>query len=252
VIKGEKSLVSLKIKGVSFMQSILSKLSPEEIKELSKALNESQAKVFGNPLSLRKQEQFMAELFKVKNWSTLLGSTSKETKAYDPTAPYQKTIVQIEILSNGAFPIEYNLETIHEEITDGSCSGIYKEISRTSLTKEDLIVQAEAQGSDPGFFLMEETEEPDISENEKSLVFQHLMDLLFDEQEEFYMDSKPPAVAQSLLVLFERERNSAINKYNRLNSDEDLDTLSPAEKILSDDLISFSTTDLVKRIKAHG
>ena len=55
------------------MRHILNKLTEEEVKELSKSIQAAQAKKFGNPLSLRKQEELMAEVFQQKNWSTVLG-----------------------------------------------------------------------------------------------------------------------------------------------------------------------------------
>ena len=64
-------------------KSIINKLNKEELKHLSDSINKAQTKKFGNPLSLRKQEELMSDIFSVKNWQTLLGM-SEEKKSNTP------------------------------------------------------------------------------------------------------------------------------------------------------------------------
>lgn len=55
------------------MENLLNKLESKEIKELSSKINQVQKSFFGNSLSNSKQEKFMAEVFGVKNYNTLIG-----------------------------------------------------------------------------------------------------------------------------------------------------------------------------------
>lgn len=97
------------------MKSILEKLTKSELKELSNTINKINAKYFGNPLSLRKKEQFMADLFNQKDWHSTLSQTKKceHQKIVNNVCNncnkkvnlngYQKTVVTVEILSNGFY-----------------------------------------------------------------------------------------------------------------------------------------------------
>jgi phosphopantothenate synthetase len=133
------------------MNSILKKLTKEEIKELSKAINEAQKDFFGNSLSLRKQEKLMSKVFKQKNWSTVLGITDQ--KKYDPKSEYQKTVIEVEVLSNGFYDNPNDLKNVAHDITFGDCSGSIKVSKRESLTKQEMHDALINQGSDPSFLI---------------------------------------------------------------------------------------------------
>ena len=136
------------------MDSILKKLTQDEIKQLSKEMNKIQKEFFGNSLSLRKQENLMSKLFKTKNWSTLLGTTSKEkSHEYDKKSEYQKTVIEVEILSNGYYSEPLDLKTIDHDINFGDCSGSIKVKSRDSLDVNKIATALEEQGSDPNFLI---------------------------------------------------------------------------------------------------
>ena len=75
-----------------------------------------------------------------------------------------KTVIQVTVLSNGKF----DLDDIHEAITDGDCSGTVEEISETILTENEMAVALLDQGSDPSFLLGEDWENwEDDPEKEK-------------------------------------------------------------------------------------
>lgn len=229
------------------MKSILAKLSADEIKELSKALNEVQKKSFGNPLSLRKQEQLMADLFETKDWSTLLGLAAP--KNCPANAKYQKTIVQVEILSTGPFPQEYNLLDLHEAIFQGECSGRYHEVSRQELSEKEMEAELITQGTDPSFLISNYEEPTEEILNQKSIVFHKITDLIEDEDADFWLGGKVQEVADRFFKIFRQERYRAISKFNRLNSETELETLSEFEKILSEDKIDFTTAEVIARLR---
>lgn len=131
------------------MKSILEKLTSEEIKELSKAINETQKEFFGNPLGLRKQEEFMSKVFKKKNWNTVLGISKKK---YDPSSEYQKTTICIEVLSNKFYDFN-DLSQVNHDIIQGDCSGQITHTERESLSKEEMKQALMNQGSDPSFLV---------------------------------------------------------------------------------------------------
>lgn len=178
------------------MQSILEKLNEEEIKQLSKEINKVQKDFFGNSLSLRKQESFMAKVFNVKNWSTLLGLSNKKRldKEYKEDSEYQKTTIQIEILSNGLYNNPNDLKTVWHDITYGDCSGSIKLISRESLDADEVSQALKDQGSDPNFLISLDTETKEIlddvwQEVNRLLKYDHqLEDSSEDEKIELLLD----------------------------------------------------------------
>ena len=220
------------------MKTILAKLSPEEIKALSKELNKQQKKLFGNPLSLRKQEQMMADIFGVKDWSTLLGTA----QSYDPKSEYQKTIVQVEVLSNGAF--EYSdLDDLVYSITHGDCVGSHKIVSRISLSEKEAAQELIAAGSEPGFLLDDRSKH--LYSKDEIFVFEELCNILKEKKPKIWNEATSDIVAQNLLQIFTQERDRAISQHNRAVSHEDLDAMSSFYLILANDDISFTENDLI-------
>lgn len=221
------------------MNSILSKLSKDELKELSKLINEAQKEVFGNSLSLRKQEQFMAKVFKVKDWSTLLG----RSKEYDPDSDYQRTIIQVEVLSNGFFP-DMSLEEISNEIVNGDSTGEVKYLLRESLTKEAVTSACQRIGSGPSFLIGEEPYKPKKFSTKQLIILEKLFDDL--QETEAYKEDR---MLENLALLMEENyknlRDNAITKFNRMNEDSELDKVSKFEKVLIEDKVILNIDDFV-------
>lgn len=80
--------------------------------------------------------------------------------------PYWKTVVRVEILSDGEKPPVFDdLSTIHEAITHGGCSGMVDDEGTRELSRLECIAALIEQGSDPAFLVMDyelctECEEP--------------------------------------------------------------------------------------------
>jgi len=67
------------------MKSLLDKLqnlNEEEVRALSQIINDCQAKYFGNPLKNHNQEKMMSDIFKMKNWSTLIANAQSVEESY--------------------------------------------------------------------------------------------------------------------------------------------------------------------------
>lgn len=69
---------------------------------------------------------------------------------------YHRTIIRVEVLSEGPYEFDGDLAKIHDDITDGDCSGTAhvektEEVDGPTMTR--LLI---AQGSDPGFFNLDE------------------------------------------------------------------------------------------------
>jgi len=229
------------------MKNILEKLTEEEIKQLSKAINDTQKSFFGNSLSLRKQESFMAKVFQQKNWSTVLGLATKNivmaetvhdtkesiikkikniisnsinpsleadkiyeianhkekitymgspfsNKFYDKDSEYQKTLITVEVLSNGFYSDPNNLKQIDYDINFGDCSGRIKEIKRESLSRNEMREALKEQGSDPSFLvqineeIIELIEDIKFGINEKIKYDGDIDTASHEEQSELIMD----------------------------------------------------------------
>lgn len=146
------------------MKSILTKLTKSELKELSNAINKANAKYFGNPLSLRKKEQFIADVFNQKDWHNTLSETKKcehqkviknvcaECKRKVSLNGYQKTIVTVEILSDG-FYSDKSLGDIVYDIIYGDVSGSILDFKRIPLNQDEMKKSLIEQGSDPEFLI---------------------------------------------------------------------------------------------------
>lgn len=61
------------------MKSILEKMSSDELKLLSKKIK-AQNELSGTKRNLREHEDYMSNVFGMKNWSTVLGLSKRETK----------------------------------------------------------------------------------------------------------------------------------------------------------------------------
>lgn len=196
------------------MKNILSKLSKEDLKDLSKAIQEQEKKHFGNPLSLRKQEQFMADIFGVKNWSTLLGTSN--TKEYKEDAPYQKTIFEVEVLSNG-YVVDCSLSQLADEIYNGDYSGIFRVVSRESLTTEEMSEALTKQGTDPEFILGDDYVLP----NDVKKVLDFIYETIEDQYEDITLIGTDEIV-EKMEDVHDEELQDATKRYNRAVDENDL------------------------------
>jgi len=61
-----------------------------------------------------------------------------------------KMVVQVVVLSNGEVDFD-DLASLHDLITTGDCSGSWEVTDIFQLTKEEMSVELENQGSDPDF-----------------------------------------------------------------------------------------------------
>lgn len=68
-----------------------------------------------------------------------------------------KTIIKIEVLSNGPYAPE-NIENIAHDIIEGDCSGTWDIESEESLSELEMAAALQKQGSDPGFLLGDDWE----------------------------------------------------------------------------------------------
>lgn len=81
--------------------------------------------------------------------------TGRLTSEEDPK--YYKTTFMVEVLSEGKpFPDAASLHNIAYAIEEGDCSGVTKMVSQKELTGKQAAKALKAQGSDPGFFDLDE------------------------------------------------------------------------------------------------
>lgn len=67
---------------------------------------------------------------------------------------FYKTVFKVTVLSEG--PYEYNgIRQLAEDITDGDCSGVVKEISTAILSPKKAAEELIKQGSSPEFFMLD-------------------------------------------------------------------------------------------------
>jgi hypothetical protein len=68
---------------------------------------------------------------------------------------FYRTVVTVEVLSED--PLNFDtLEDLHHAITTGDCSGRYETTKTETLNGKDTAAGLIAQGSDPGFFQLDE------------------------------------------------------------------------------------------------
>jgi hypothetical protein len=78
---------------------------------------------------------------------------------------FYRTVIQVEILSESPYTEDYNLEAIAYDIGQGDCSGrvtdivLNEEVDGPTMSKLLL-----AQGSDPGFFMLDDEELEDVED----------------------------------------------------------------------------------------
>ena len=64
---------------------------------------------------------------------------------------FYKTVLRVEVLSEDQLGWG-DLSDVHHAITEGNCSGSVKEVSRKELTGLQAAKELGRQGSEPGFF----------------------------------------------------------------------------------------------------
>lgn len=69
---------------------------------------------------------------------------------------YFKTIIQIEVLSDFLYD-PASIDSIHHDIVNGECSGLWEIKSQKELTKDQMRRALRRQGSDPEFLIQEES-----------------------------------------------------------------------------------------------
>jgi len=69
---------------------------------------------------------------------------------------FYKTVIQVEILSEEPYSSPTTLDQIHYDITFGDCSGYLSLLTSQELSRKDFIEEVFKQGSDPGFFNLQE------------------------------------------------------------------------------------------------
>ena len=81
-----------------------------------------------------------------------MGTETKKTKK-----KYWKTVIEVTVLSEDK-PVGEGLELddIHYEITEGHCSGDIVIKSQKQVCAKTMAKLLESQGSDPGFFQLDE------------------------------------------------------------------------------------------------
>lgn len=217
------------------MKHILSKLTKEELKELSKAIQEQEKKHFGNPLSLRKQEQFMADIFGVKNWSTLLGTSNP--KEYNEDAPFQKTVFEVEVLSNG-YVNDCSLSQLADEIENGDYSGIFRVVSRETLTPQEMSEALVKQGSDPEFILGDDCVLP----NDVKRVLDFIYEKTKEQYEDIILFGSYKDIGEKMADVHNEELQDATKRLNRVVDENDLSEM---------DLILLNTDLEFKHIQKY-
>ena len=70
---------------------------------------------------------------------------------------YYRTVYRIEVLSDEPMPDMIDLDTIHYEVTEGQCSGMFLDSEVEVCNEERITDLLRKQGSDPSF-LTEEIE----------------------------------------------------------------------------------------------
>ena len=69
---------------------------------------------------------------------------------------FHKTVFQVTVLSEKPFASDLSLSDIHDEITTGDCSGVVKEVSHEEMNGKQAADALYEQGSDPGFFMLDD------------------------------------------------------------------------------------------------
>ena len=70
-----------------------------------------------------------------------------------------KTVIHLEILSDGDIPDDWTLQDIGYNIVHGDMSGYWNVAEERVLTEEEVIEECTKHGTDPEFFGIEEDEE---------------------------------------------------------------------------------------------
>lgn len=73
----------------------------------------------------------------------------------DDATPH-KTVIQVTVLSNGPLRSPEDLSAIAYEITEGDCSGQVDAGPSVPLSRREVALALQAQGSDPEFLLMDD------------------------------------------------------------------------------------------------
>lgn len=69
---------------------------------------------------------------------------------------FHRTVFYVEVLSEVPLSDDLTLEDIHHEITTGDCSGVFNMTVNESVDGPAMAKLLQAQGSDPGFFNLDE------------------------------------------------------------------------------------------------
>ena len=83
---------------------------------------------------------------------------------YGSPRKFYRQVFEIEVLIEGEPLQSPNLEEIRYQITEGHCSGVVEETVCREVTSREMASLLWAQGSDPGFFMLDE-DGNDIKEN---------------------------------------------------------------------------------------
>ena len=75
---------------------------------------------------------------------------------------FYRTVIQVEVLSEEPYDFGGNLRQLGEDITTGDCSGVARTIQTEECDGARMTRLLVAQGSDPSFFMLDETGEDKI------------------------------------------------------------------------------------------
>ena len=77
---------------------------------------------------------------------------------------FRKTIITIEVLSDGPFEFD-SLNSIDHSIMSGDCSGLISSIVEEKLTRDEMIQECDRHLTDPEFFGIAEDELEEFNES---------------------------------------------------------------------------------------
>ena len=72
---------------------------------------------------------------------------------------YYRTVFKIEVLSDEPMPDIIDLDTIHYEVTEGHCSGMFLDSEVEECNKERIVELLKKQGTDPTFLVEPQQED---------------------------------------------------------------------------------------------
>lgn len=228
------------------MSSIIKKMSLKEFQKFEEKMKSLIKSNFGNELGKSKHEKFMAELFSVKNYNTLINLFDDEKPQVsqnielaendknisEKDKKWHKTTYKIEVLSEEPY-FETSLSQISYDMIEGENSGAVDIVKQEKLSIHEIEEALLNQGSDPSFF-------PSIEEHH--LEKDRILFLNY-----FYKITD--GSVEEIIKEFESSQQYYIQLFNRMVDDKEFEDLDLLYKRLIHTQYYPEKSDVIEFIK---